>query len=82
MYQKIQDGRHVENLTIVYYKWRPFCFFRKKYKLFLVFYLSNELCILENIQLDTSLIYFVSLSWTLWPTVVLVWKVSAILDLC
>ena len=27
--KKIQDGRHIENLTIFYYKWRPFCFFWK-----------------------------------------------------
>ena len=49
-------------------------FFRKNLKLFPDIYLSNELHILENLQLDTSLIDFVSLSWTLWPTVVLAWK--------
>ena len=57
-------------------------FFHKNLKLFPDIYLSNELRILENLQLDTSLIGFVRLSWTLWPTVVLAWTFSAILDLC
>ena len=60
---------------------RPFCFFLKKIEIFLDIYLSYELRILENIQIHTSIIAFVSLSWTLWPTVVLVRKFSAILDL-
>ena len=64
-----------------YCKWRPFCFFLKKIEIFLDIYLSYELRILENIQIHTSIIAFVSLSWTLWPTVVLVRTFSAILDL-
>ena len=64
-----------------YCKWRPFCFFLKKIEIFLDIYLSYELRILENIQIHTSIIAFVSLSWTLWPTVVLLRTFSAILDL-
>ena len=61
MYQKIQDGRRFEKLQF-YCKWRPFCFFLKKIEMFLDIYVSYELRILENIQIHTSIIDFVSLS--------------------